>query len=235
MPDQILPPKGAAKAGPHFFGRDHESDVPIFGLEGAKGRLNPGTVPAGDFSRVRMNGYGSFVEGHRAVVHGRVQVLPQARLVSHPQGEQDPIRCNHGGMQVHQGEAQELGGPVFFPDIVHESAHGLENDVEPRPVPIGPSERFPFSKSADRGINDGWIYLADGVVREPKLLHCSGAEILDNHIRLLHQGFENLLTLFLFKIKRQAFFVAVEAHESAAGFFSLLIQRKGREGAARVS
>jgi hypothetical protein len=73
----------------------------------------------------------------------------------------------------------------------HQAAHGLCHDIERGPVAIGRGSRALVPKTAERGIDQLRIHLAQCFIGKPKALHDPDAEILDDRIGVgdhLEQG-----------------------------------------------
>ena len=94
---------------------------------------------------------------------------------------------------------------------VGEAAQGLDHRVIDPLVAVGAA----FPEPADRNVDDVGTKRPDRVFSDPHPLHRSGSEVLDEHVRRLHQPVEQLPAGIALEVHHDRLLSPVRAHERA--------------------
>src|SRR5919108_3272390 len=122
------------------------------------------------------------------VVVGRGQGLDDAGLdplptpaeVPHAEGAHDPAYRRLAGVPA-AGRHRRIHGAIpvrLSLQVEHPAGLGRDNPL----VPFDPEERALLPKARDGAVDQPWVQLRQGVIRQPPVSHVAGTEGLDQHI-----------------------------------------------------
>ncbi len=187
------------------------------------------------FAGEGIESYHAFVEGQHVVEHGAVHKLALACALPHIEGQHDAIGRDLARIDISQAIDGPGGGLVGKPDQVHDSTHGLGNDVKSRPSAIRPAIALQPTKARDGGIDQAWIDLAQLLIAQAQLVHGAGAQVLDNHVGYAYQIFEDPAPCLMPQVQGQALLVAVIADKTARRPPSLAVGGEGWDRAPGIA
>jgi hypothetical protein len=145
---------------------------------------------------------------HR-VLHRHLDLLPLAGGVTlHERGE-DADHAVHAGAGVADRGPEIRGRAIGRSGDAHGAAHRLGDRLVALVVAVGTVR----AEALDAGEDQARVDLAQHGVAEAQPLDDARAEILQEHVRRLQQGAEDLLAPRLLQIQREAALVAVEGEE----------------------
>ena len=150
---------------------------------------------------------------------------PRAGPLPREQRQRDPLRGEHAGDDVGDGDAEAVGRPVAGAGDAHQPAFGLHHGVV---AGLG-AARAGLAEPGDRAVHQPRPARRHRLVAESEPLHGAGPEVLDEHVGPVEQPLEHRAPARRLEVQRQAFLVAVDAEEIRA-----LAVDERRSPAARV-
>src|SRR5262249_39361064 len=94
----------------------------------------------------------------------------------------------------------------------HEPTHRLGNEIERRPVRIGPA----FPEPGDAGMNDPWSQCRQLRLTQAQVSHHTGAEVVDDDVRCGDESVQRLFPGGTAEVEDNRAFVAIEGGEIPA-------------------
>ncbi|MCY1216740.1 hypothetical protein D9M72_286240 [compost metagenome] len=122
------------------------------------------------------------VEGKDAVEQGHVDMLALPAALTPGQRSRNGQAGVHGSGNVRDGNANLLraasGQVITFTGDTHQSAHALEHEVVPRPVPVGTG----LAEAGHGAIDQARIHFAQIVIGKPVTCQRTDLVVFDQHV-----------------------------------------------------
>jgi len=125
------------------------------------------------------------------------------------QGRHDSKSPIHAGQQVADGDADTCRILRRRTGQRHQSGLPLGDLVIPR----APTFRAVVSEASDRQHHQPRVDLLQFLHREPQPVQHSGAEVLDQHIRVLEETAQRRMTVLALQVERDRLLVAIAGQE----------------------
>ncbi len=211
-----------AEQPPELLGEDGDDQRAVAGLEGLVGD-DRGMARA---QRARHLAVGPEVLGQireerdLGVQEREVDDAPLPCPLAVKEGSGDRKGAEHPARQVSYRQPHPHRRAALLAGDAHRPTHGLEGQVEGRPVAVG--ALLPVGR--DRAADEPRVEGAEARGVTPELGHNAGPEVIPHHVRDADQIVEHLAPFGLRQIQRHALLVPVDGEEVGA----LPIGKKGR-------
>lgn len=150
------------------------------------------------------------------VGHGDVDVLALPGALGVPQRGEDAERGEQSRNGISHTGSHPDGVRGVGPGDGHQTAHGLRDDVEGRPVPVGAVPARLVAEAANRGVDQAGIAGREGVVVETEAVHDAGGEVLDDDVGVVDQAQQYVAGLGLLQVQHERPLVAIGRLEHPA-------------------
>src|SRR4029077_91918 len=221
---QVAEPEHLGELLPEaVVGRRDEDPLPVAALEVAIRRERRVARPerarrrAGEQIALGVEGE----QAHRGLEQRAVDPLAQSGALPLDDRVGDAERAQDAGGQVEERDAGPHRLATRLAGDGHDAAEGLHQRLVARAV----LARAGAPERGDRAVDEPPVDLRQHVLAEPEGLHGAGAEVLDDHVRVLHQPLDHLDGLRRLQVERDAALVPIE--EQVRGGLPVLVRRPG--------
>ena len=152
---------------------------------------------------------GVFAEGHLGLGEGDIEQLALARDIAGTEGAEHADRQVEPADHVADAHANAEWRLVGVAVEAHGAAHRLRDGIDGGVLAIGAC----LAVAAEGGVNEPWVFSAQGFVAQPEAVHGAGAEVLRDDIDRAGEALDEGLAFRGLEVDGDALFAAVDAEE----------------------